>query len=208
MKKAVLTLDWFVDFDPVKRKLEGINNPVAILGGGDPRSRKSTKIANLFPDQFADNGLPEGWKVKGLDQVADFLNGLALQKFPALHNDDFLPVIKIAELRNGVLANSGKANKNIPEKFIIDDKDSIFSWSGSLLAKFWTEGKGALNQHLFKVTSTEYPHWFFQNGFIIVSKIFNKSRLSRQQLWATFSGSTYLQLSSIVQVMEILNVLV
>lgn len=197
----MLTLDWFVDFDPVKRKLEGINNPVAILGGGDPRSRKSTKIANLFPDQFADNGLPEGWKVKGLDQVADFLNGLALQKFPALHNDDFLPVIKIAELRNGVLANSGKANKNIPEKFIIDDKDSIFSWSGSLLAKFWTEGKGALNQHLFKVTSTEYPNWFFQNGFIIVSKIFNKSRLSRQQLWATFSGSTYLQLSSIVQVM-------
>ncbi|CAM1640940.1 Type I restriction modification DNA specificity domain [Bartonella apihabitans] len=160
MAQAVFQ-DWFVDFGPVKRKLEGINDPVAILGGLIPDPIKAQEIANLFPDQFADNGLPEGWEVKGLDQVADFLNGLALQKFPALHNDDFLPVIKIAELRNGVSANSGKANTNIPEKFIIDDKDFIFSWSGSLLAKFWTEGKGALNQHLFKVTSTEYPHWFF-----------------------------------------------
>ena len=160
MAQAVFQ-DWFVDFGPVKRKLEGINDPVAILGGLIPDPIKAQKIASLFPDQFADDGLPEGWEVKGLDQVADFLNGLALQKFPALHNDDFLPVIKIAELRNGVSANSGKANTNIPEKFIIDDKDFIFSWSGSLLAKFWTEGKGALNQHLFKVTSTEYPHWFF-----------------------------------------------
>ena len=160
MAQAVFQ-DWFVDFGPVKRKLKGINDPVAILGGLINDPAKAQEIANLFPDQFADDGLPEGWEVKGLDQVADFLNGLALQKFPALHNDDSLPVIKIAELRNGVSANSGKANKNIPEKFIIDDKDFIFSWSGSLLAKFWTGGKGALNQHLFKVTSTEYPHWFF-----------------------------------------------
>ena len=29
------------------------------------------------------------------------------------------------------------------------------------MAKVWTEGAGALNQHLFKVTSTAYPQWFF-----------------------------------------------
>jgi len=39
----------------------------------------------------------------------------------------------------------------------------LFSWSGSLLAKFWTEGEGALNQHLFKVTSDRYPTWFFSH---------------------------------------------
>jgi type I restriction enzyme, S subunit len=43
----------------------------------------------------------------------------------------------------------------------VKDGDFLFSWSGSLLAKFWTEGDGALNQHLFKVTSDRYPDWFF-----------------------------------------------
>lgn len=40
------------------------------------------------------------------------------------------------------------------------DGDFLFSWSGGLLAKFWTGGEGALNQHLFKVTSDRYPMWF------------------------------------------------
>jgi type I restriction enzyme S subunit len=44
---------------------------------------------------------------------------------------------------------------------VIRDGDFLFSWSGSLLAKFWTAGEGALNQHLFKVTSENYPAWFY-----------------------------------------------
>ncbi|MDO8772744.1 MAG: restriction endonuclease subunit S, partial [Burkholderiaceae bacterium] len=95
-----------------------------------------------------------------LDEIAEFLNGLALQKFPATDPADSLPVIKIAELRNGISAKSDRASRDVPEKYIIKDGDFLFSWSGSLLAKFWTEGEGALNQHLFKVTSERYPMWF------------------------------------------------
>ena len=43
---------------------------------------------------------------------------------------------------------------------MINDGDFIFSWSGSLLAKFWVGGKGALNQHLFKVEGKKHPLWF------------------------------------------------
>src|SRR5262249_8662136 len=32
-----------------------------------------------------------------------------------------------------------------------------------LLHRVWTAGRGALNQHLFKVTSTRYPKWFFHH---------------------------------------------
>ena len=60
MAQAVFQ-DWFVDFGPVKRKLEGINDRVAILGGLIPNPAQAQKIASLFPDQFADDGLPEGW---------------------------------------------------------------------------------------------------------------------------------------------------
>ena len=96
-----------------------------------------------------------------LDQIASFLNGLALQKFPAKLGEPSLPVIKIAELRSGITANSNRASFELPPKYVVKDGDFLFSWSGSLLAKFWTEGRGALNQHLFKVSSEEFPAWFY-----------------------------------------------
>lgn len=156
--------DWFVDFGPTRRQMDGATDPCAIMGDAVPPEKAAT-LAPLFPDKLGENGLPEGWDKKPLDQCADFLNGLALQKYPAERSKPDLPVIKIAELRSGITAKSNRASRDIPDKYIIGDGDFIFSWSGSLLAKFWTSGSGALNQHLFKVTSQTHPMWFI-SGWI------------------------------------------
>lgn len=160
MARAVFR-DWFVDFGPTRRKAAGKTDPAAILGSLIPDPENAASLALLFPDTFGDNGLPEGWQEKPLDEIAEFLNGLALQKFPAKTGEDSLPVIKIAELRGGVTAKSNRASRDLPQKYVINDGDFIFSWSGSLMAKFWTEGEGALNQHLFRVSSETYPAWFY-----------------------------------------------
>ncbi len=151
---------WFVDFDPVRAKQEGHWQRGRSLPG------LPAHLYDLFPGRLVESALgeiPEGWEVKSLDEIAEFLNGLALQKFPVTDPADSLPVIKIAELRNGVSAKSDRASRNVSEKYIIKNGDFLFSWSGSLLAKFWTEGEGALNQHLFKVTSERYPMWFISH---------------------------------------------
>lgn len=153
--------DWFVDFGPSRRKMEGATDPVAVLGGLISNPEKAAPLAAVFPATLGDDGLPDGWEQKPLDEIAAFLNGLALQKFPADDPADSLPVIKIAELRNGVTAKSNRASRAVPDKYVIRDGDFLFSWSGSLMAKFWTEGEGALNQHLFKVSSDDYPTWFY-----------------------------------------------
>ncbi len=143
---------WFVDFDPVRAKMEG-RQPAGM----------DAATAALFPDAFEDSPLgmiPKGWTVKPFDDVANFLNGLALQKYPP-NGDDYLSVIKIAELRRGVTGSSGKASMDIPKEYIIQSGDVLFSWSGSLTVCIWCGGKGALNQHLFKVTSKYYPKWFY-----------------------------------------------
>ncbi len=143
---------WFVDFDPVKAKAAG-KQPVGM----------DATTAALFPGSFEESSLceiPKGWDARPLDAVADFLNGLALQKYPP-ENDDYLPVIKIAELRSGVSSSSGRASVAIPSEYVVDDGDVLFSWSGSLEVVIWCGGKGALNQHLFKVTSRKYPKWFY-----------------------------------------------
>lgn len=105
--------------------------------------------------------IPRGWELKPLDQVANFLNGLALQKYPPVNEVEFLPVIKIRELKQGITQSTDKASHDIPREYIVNDGDVLFSWSGSLELVLWSGGAGALNQHLFKVTSNDYPKWFY-----------------------------------------------
>ncbi len=143
---------WFVDFDPVRAKMEG-RDP------GLPQD-----VADLFPNRLVDSEMgeiPEGWEVTPLDVIARFQNGLALQKYRPQEGESRLPVVKIAQLRAGE-ANSGEwASSAIKPECVIEDGDVLFSWSGSLLVRVWCGGQAALNQHLFKVTSGQYPKWLY-----------------------------------------------
>ena len=105
--------------------------------------------------------IPKGWRVASLDAIADYLNGLALQKFPPESATEYLPVIKIAQLRAGNTSGADKASTKLKPEYIVQDGDVLFSWSGTLEVEVWTGGRGALNQHLFKVTSCEVPKWFY-----------------------------------------------
>lgn len=156
---------WFVDFDPVRAKMEGLDT-------GLPHD-----IADLLPDRLVDSEvgeIPLGWKVAPLDEIARFQNGLALQKFRPAKDEARLPVVKIAQLRSGE-ANSGEwASAAIRPECIIEDGDVLFSWSGSLLVKTWCGGRAALNQHLFKVTSARYPKWFFLHSLLSHLRTFRR----------------------------------
>ncbi len=145
---------WIVDFDPVRAKAEG----------RDPGLPKP--LADLFPNSLEDSELaeiPNGWEVKALDEVARFLNGLALQKFQPV-GDRSLAVIKIAQLRAGHTQGADRASADLQADYVVSDGDILFSWSGSLECVQWAGGPGALNQHLFKVTSTIYPRWLCYLG--------------------------------------------
>ncbi len=54
--------DWFIDFGPVRRKMEGATDPVKIMGGVTTDTDEAARLANIFPATLADNGLPEGWE--------------------------------------------------------------------------------------------------------------------------------------------------
>ena len=144
---------WFVDFEPVKAK----------VAGAASFSSMPQAIFDALPTRFVDSeigAVPEGWEVKAITAIATFLNGLALQKYPPRGDGEDLRVIKIAELRKGSAEGAAWANSDVAERYVIGDGDLLFSWSGTLEAAFWFGGKGALNQHLFKVTSSRFPSWF------------------------------------------------
>ncbi|WP_419713149.1 restriction endonuclease subunit S [Lentilactobacillus buchneri subsp. silagei] len=97
-----------------------------------------------------------------LDKIASFKNGIAMQKFSPTDKIHVLPVIKIRELNQGYIdSNSDSVTSVIDDDVKVHNGDLVFSWSGTLSAKIWTDGDAALNQHLFKVTSNRWPKWFY-----------------------------------------------
>ncbi len=126
---------WFVDFEPFKNG-EFVESELGMI--------------------------PKGWRVDSLSAIADYINGLAMQKFRSLDGEAGLPVLKIKELGIGNTdINSELCSPSlISEKYIINDGDIIFSWSGTLMVKIWCGGRCGLNQHLFIVVPNNYPKWF------------------------------------------------
>ncbi len=137
---------WFVDFEfPNEKGLPYQSN------GGE-----------MVYNEELDREIPKRWSVKGLSEIADYLNGTAMQKYPTNSDSKYISVLKIRELNQGFSdEKSDKANFDFPKKYLIKNEDIIFSWSGTLIIDIWTGGNSALNQHLFKVTSDNKPKWFY-----------------------------------------------
>ena len=144
---------------------------VSILDAITLKIEKNQQINNnlqqqaesLFAEYFLNyTDVPLGWRKGNLLDIADYLNGLAMQKFRPKEGEIGLPVLKIKELRQGFCdTDSELCSPSIRSDYLVHDGDVIFSWSGSLLVDFWCGGDCGLNQHLFKVTSTRYEPWFY-----------------------------------------------
>ena len=136
---------WFVQFDFPDQN-------------GKPYKSSGGKI---FYHPELKREIPEGWGVDSLWNIANFYNGLAMQKYrPVTTEDDYLPVIKIREMMNGFSKDTEKARLDIPTEAVVERGDILFSWSATLEVIIWGKEKGALNQHIFKVTSETYPKSF------------------------------------------------
>jgi len=136
---------WFVDFDPVKAKAEGC----------EPEGL-SDDFAALFPDSFEDDK-PKGWSEESIYSCAEYINGAAYKNMHFSDAQDALPVIKIAELKNGVGQGTKYTNTDLGKKYLIDTGEILFSWSGSpetsIDTFLWVGGAAWLNQHIFRVVT-------------------------------------------------------
>jgi type I restriction enzyme, S subunit len=75
MARAVFK-SWFVDFDPVRAR-----------AAGRAPAHMPPEIAALFPDRFNDEGLPEGWEEKRIDDILELSYGKALKKADRVEGD-------------------------------------------------------------------------------------------------------------------------
>jgi type I restriction enzyme, S subunit len=154
---------WFVDFDPVCTKIEG-KQPFGI----------DAATAALFPSRLVSSPLgdiPEDWKITPVIESGEFINGAAYKNMHFSNAPDALPVIKIAELKNGISPTTQYTNTDLGSKFGLDTGDILFSWSGSpdtsIDTFIWTGGPAWLNQHIFKVVNANkekrcFTYWLLK----------------------------------------------
>ncbi|WP_262121061.1 restriction endonuclease subunit S [Anaerococcus sp. Marseille-Q5996] len=102
---------------------------------------------NLYKPKFYND-----WDTKTLYELADWINGKAFKKKDYSNNG--IPIIKIAELNNGISSNT-KYTNSAEDKFYLKEKDLLFAWSGnpdtSIDTHRFNLPEGYLNQHIFKV---------------------------------------------------------
>jgi type I restriction enzyme, S subunit len=146
---------WFVQFD----------FPITVAQAaamGKPRLEGKYYRASggkMIYNEVLKREIPKGWGDGSLLDVAEFTNGIACQKYPT-DGGETLRVIKIKEMRAGFTTDSDIVTERVPAKVKIKNGDLLFSWSASLEVMIWTGGDGALNQHIFKVTSDTHPRSF------------------------------------------------
>ena len=106
---------------------------------------------------------PEDWPRRPIYELATWTNGLAFRDFQ--FSESGWPVIKIAELKEGVSGQTKFTRQTFDERYHVKNGDMLFSWSGnpetSLDVFWWRRGDGWLNQHIFKVEPTDVDSGFF-----------------------------------------------
>ena len=150
--------------------------------------------------------IPEGWGVDSLWNIANFYNGLAMQKYrPDTNEDDYLPVIKIREMMNGFTKDTEKARLDIPTEAVVESGDILFSWSATLEIVIWGKERGALNQHIFKVTSDTYPKSFIYFELKSYLKVFKSIAELRKTTMGHITQDHLKQAKIVVPPIEIIS---
>ncbi len=159
---------WFVDFDPVIDNALAAGNPIPeeLAERAEVRRKAladgtaNREAAKQFPAAFqlteSMGWIPVGWESQALYDIANFINGAAYKGKDFTDAPGALPVIKIAEVKNGVSEQTKFTNVDKGEKYRINNGEILLSWSGnpdtSIDTFIWTNDEGYLNQHIFKVS--------------------------------------------------------
>ena len=140
--------DWFVDFGPVRRKLDGATDPIAILGYA---GEQAAPLAVRFPDSFAENGLPEGWIERPVSEFGKLKGGKQLPKTEFVNSGEF-PVF-------GGAGHMGHTDKFNAEGYVIT-VGRVGAYCGNFVAhrgKAWVNN----NASVFHLVGSTQGEWFF-----------------------------------------------
>ena len=167
---------WFVDFDPVRAKIDGRWRRGESLPG------LPAQHYDLFPDRLVDSELgeiPEGWAVKVLPEIMDYKEGPGIRHWQYTNSAEGTRFINIRCIQDGdILLNTSnrigteEANGKYA-RFHLKERDIVVSTSGTLGRSAIVRGSHlplVLNTSVIRfrpidgVTSFSFLHGYLNNS--------------------------------------------
>ena len=125
---------WFVDFDPVRAKMEGREPYLA------------SEIWDLFPDNLDDEGKPEGWQLRSISEFANVVYGAPFASWQFNTDKVGVPLIRIRDLATH---EPGVSTEQVHKKgHLIEPGDIVVGMDGEFRLHVWKGPKAWLNQRV------------------------------------------------------------
>ncbi|WP_189522143.1 MULTISPECIES: restriction endonuclease subunit S [unclassified Mesorhizobium] len=151
--------DWFIDFGPTRRKIEGATNPLEIMGGLVIDPERVRQLADLFPATLGDDGLPDGFDEFQLEDIASqhtsTLTPLAFSHETFAHHS--LPAFD--KDRNPIIETGAAILSN---KTIVPPSSVLLSKLNPEISRVWLPADHADHR---AVCSTEFLAFTAKKGF-------------------------------------------
>lgn len=122
------------------------------------------------------SGLPRGWASATLDDLGDYLNGMAFK--PEDWTGAGFPIIRIQNLTNPDRPLN-RTERAFGQRYLVRAGDLLISWSATLDAFIWDREDAVLNQHIFKVTpsSAADPRFLYYASRQAIAELFSSDHL-------------------------------
>ncbi|WP_232207878.1 restriction endonuclease subunit S [Pseudoxanthomonas sp. GW2] len=143
---------WFVDFEPVRAKMEGRWQRGQSLPG------LPAHLYDLFPDRLVESELgeiPEGWRVGSVYEVASVRYGAPFASSKFNSEGKGRPLVRIRDLRN---ERPGVWTEEVhPKGYLIQPGDIVVGMDGEFRAYLWGGEPAWMNQRIC-VFHPKNPH--------------------------------------------------
>jgi type I restriction enzyme S subunit len=135
---SVIFKSWFIDFDPVKAKIDG-EQPVGM----------DDATAALFPNSMEDSEfglIPKGWKKVPLYEFAAVRNGAPFASKLFNSKREGLPLIRIRDLKTQ--ATDTWSTENHPKGFTVSAGQLLIGMDGEFNPTIWCGEESLVNQRI------------------------------------------------------------
>lgn len=120
--------------------------------------------------------LPKGWASAVVQDLGEFLNGMAFK--PSDWSDDGIGIIRIQNLTDRTKPLN-RTRRAFDERYRVRRGEILVSWSATLDAFIWDGDDAVLNQHIFKVSPSEcvQPRFLFYLLRELIAELFQSEHL-------------------------------
>ena len=164
---------WFVDFDPVRAKMDERWRSGELLPG------LPAHLYDLFPNELVDSELgemPKGWEVRPLDVFANVIYGSPFNSKLFNKSGKGFPLIRIRDLtKQNPLVFTDEQN---PRNHLIKPTDIVVGMDGEFRAHIWMGPVALLNQRVCHfIPKIGIPRMFLFASLIKPLFIFEQSKV-------------------------------